>query len=360
MRKATTAPNEVRFKVRHYALLLEEFTVSQVVGLTGLKGSSVRTEVQRMRREGLVTASRQEAHGRGRPPCVYRLTDDPDARLALSKSVEGFYVETAPRSGKARVPASRHFFQAAELIQGLLGRRAGDPELDGAVEEAAYHLEFAWREEGVGREGTEVVGAFLKREMAKVEALRGNLPEAEQLFRQSIVAFQGTGLQDEVDRVQRDWLCVMLRRLIAVGRADRNLDWPDTLDMFQHSLGRACEGELQKCSLARLLRDLLELTVERVQTRRVKSLVLDDARAMIEQTAREVAQHAAREMSAILESERTRAMREAQRQAQALALPAHQLERLPSMPGTETDLQAERRWAEWSARAGRRGRTTDA
>jgi predicted transcriptional regulator len=89
-----TVPNEVKFKVRHYALLLEEFTVSQIVELTGLKSPSVRTEVQRMKREGFVTASRQNAQGRGGPPCVYRLTDDPEARLALSRSVEAFYIET--------------------------------------------------------------------------------------------------------------------------------------------------------------------------------------------------------------------------------------------------------------------------
>ena len=298
------APNEVKFKVRHCALLLEEFTVSQIVELTGLKSSSVRTEVQRMRRDGLVTASRQKAQGRGGPPCVYKLTDDPEARLAFSKSVEGFYIETIPRSIEARRPASRHFFQAAQLIQDLLTRKVEDSELDAVTEEAAYHLEFARREEGVGREGTEIIGAFLNREMAKLEAVRGNFAEAEGLFRQSITAFEDAALQDEVERIHRDWLCVLMRQQIEIVSTDRTLDWLHTVELLQDSLSKASAGDLEKCSLAILLKGVLDLVVEKGQAQQLRQRILNDASTMKKEIAQEVAQETVQKVREMLQSER--------------------------------------------------------
>ena len=335
-----TAPNEVKFKVRHCALLSEEFTVSQIVELTGLKSSSVRTEIQRMRKDGLVTASRQKAQGRGGPPCVYKLTDDPEARLALSKSVEGFYVEPIPRPIEARRPASRHFFEAAQLIEDLLFRsRAEDSDLNAVIEEAAYHLEYARREEGVGREGTEIIGAFLNREMAKLEAVRGNLAEAERLFRQSIAAFQDAALQDEVERVHGDWLCVLIRQQIEITRTDGTLDWLRTVELLQDSLSRACEEDLGKCSLARLLKDLFDLVVEKGRTQRLKQLILDDARTIKREIAQEVAQETTRKMSEMLESERFKKMVDFSSLLEVLGVsPSLSREHPYRKPGTEPEL----------------------
>lgn len=306
-----TAPNEARFKVRHYALLLEEFTVSQIVELTGLKSPSVRTEVQRMKRDGFVTSSRQKAQGRGGPPCVYKLTDDPEARLALSRSVEAFYVETAPRPVEPRRPASRHFFEAVQLIQGLVSHRVEESGRHAAIEEAAYHLEFARREEGVGREGTEIVGAFLNREKAKLEAVQGNIAEAERLFRQSLAAFQDAALDDEVERVHGDWLCMLLRQQIEVTTTDGTLTWLRTVELLQQSLSKAYEEGLEKCSLAGLLKELSDVLVEKGRSAQLKHLVLDDARMVIRQTAREVAHQATRDVKDMLESERPKLVFEA-------------------------------------------------
>jgi len=299
------APSEVKFKVRHYALLLEEFTVSRIVELTGLEGPSVRTEIHRMRRDGLVTASHQKAQRRGRPPCVYRLTDDPEARLALSISIEGFYVENTPRSVEARGPSSRHFFEAVQLIQDLLRRGMEDDDLGAAIDEAAYHLEFARCEEGVGREGTEIIGAFLNKEMAKLEALRGNLAEAEGLFRQSIATFQDVALHDEVERVHRDWLCVLIRQQIEIARMDRTFDWLRTVELLQDSLGKACEGDLEECSLARLLKDLFDLVVEKGRTQPLQYLALDDAKAVFRQSAHKLAHEVTQEISETFRYERS-------------------------------------------------------
>jgi len=279
------APNEVKFKVRHYALLLEEFTVSQIVELTGLKSPSVRTEVQRMKREGLVTASRQKARGRGGPPCVYRLTDDPEARLALSRSVEAFYTETAPRPVEPRRPASRHFFQAVQLIQDLISQDVAESQRDAAIEEATYHLECTRREEGVGREGTEVVGAFLNRERAKLAAVQGNIAEAARLFRQAIDALQAAALYDEAERVYSDWLCILLRQQIETARTSETLGLLHTVELLKQRFDSVDERDLKKYPLARVLRDLCDLLVEKGRKEQPTYLVLDHLRVEIEQTA---------------------------------------------------------------------------
>ncbi len=263
------APNEVKFKVRHHALLLEEFTVAQIVELTGLKSASVRTEVQRMKREGLLSSCREKGKGRGAPPCVYKLTDDPEARLELSRSVEAFYTETAPRPVEPRRPVSRHFFQAVELIQDLTCQRVEEADQKAIIDEALYHLEFARREEGVGREGTEIVRACLDREQARLESVRGNHLEAERLFRQASAAFEAAGLHSEVERTHGDWLWAQLRQQLQAAKISGEADYGTIIESLSQTVSHACETRLTDSPLAIALRELFEMLVERQAKERV-------------------------------------------------------------------------------------------
>lgn len=299
-----TAPNEVKLKVRHYALLLEEFTVAQIVELTGLKSASVRTEVQRMRREKLVVPSRQESKGRGGPPCIYMLTDDPEARLALSKSIEAFYLEATPHPPRPRQPASRHFFQAAEIIQALIDQSIAPDQSDAAIREAAYHLEFARHEEGVGREGTEIIRAHLDREKAKLEVARGNLVEAEELIQRSVEAFRSASLQDEADRANRDWIIASLRYQVGSAKVGENLNGVSMVDLLQRLRESVCRGVAAQDPLARLIRDIFDLLIEKEHQEQPKNLVLvsmRELRQMACETAGETAQEIVREIRSVLE-----------------------------------------------------------
>lgn len=250
-------PNEVKFKVRHHALLLEEFTVAQIVELTGLKSTSVRTEVQRMKREGLLSSHREKGKGRGAPPCVYKLTDDPEPRLELSRSIEAFYTETAPKPVEPRRPVSRHYFQAVELIEDLTCQRVKEADQKSVIDKGLYHLEFARREEGIGREGTEVVGACLDREQALLESVRGNHVKAELLFQQASAAFEAAGLSHEVKQTHSDWLCAQLRQQLQAAQVSGEAGYGTNIESLLKIVSQACETKLTN-SLAIVLRELFE------------------------------------------------------------------------------------------------------
>jgi hypothetical protein len=179
-----SAMSEVRFKVRQNALLWREFTAAQMVEITGLKPESVRTELQRMKTEGLLEVGRtpcsvDQKRLRGGQPVVYRLTSDPEKRLALSRSVEAFY----PEVPQPQRPTSRHFALAVRLLD-QAGSEKDTRKRERLLAEAEEELDFALAEEGAGR-APEVVRSHIEFQRGRVAYLRGrNNQEAENLFRQ--------------------------------------------------------------------------------------------------------------------------------------------------------------------------------
>lgn len=203
--------SEVKFKVRRDALLLHEFTISQLVRTTGLNPESVRTEVQRLKQEGFVVSERRP----GQREALYRLSDDPEKRLALSRSVEAFYPPPpAPSRPTARLyQAALHFLGQAEKEE---GRRREE-----LLAQAAHQLEGAWQAEGASR-APELVQAHLLREQGRLAYLRGsNLEQARQLFEQAREKFAAAGLESEVRLVDEYLLCLEAqRRMGAWGARD--------------------------------------------------------------------------------------------------------------------------------------------
>ncbi len=72
-------------KIRAIALDLEVFSITQVMRVTTLIPSTIRAELQRMEQEGFLTSEPIRA---GDLRLRYRLTDDPEKRLALVRSIE--------------------------------------------------------------------------------------------------------------------------------------------------------------------------------------------------------------------------------------------------------------------------------
>lgn len=79
----------VKFRVRREALKLGSFSIEFLVLVTGLNKESVRTVVQNMKKEGLLTSERRRTGKRGGQEVGYRLTDDPTALRALLDEVGG-------------------------------------------------------------------------------------------------------------------------------------------------------------------------------------------------------------------------------------------------------------------------------
>jgi tetratricopeptide (TPR) repeat protein len=201
---------------------MEEFTVSQMVAVTGLRNDSVRTEVQRMKTQGYLTvASEGGTEGRpaGRPRCIYRLSGDAEKRLELAHSVSAFYLATDSQPTEPYRPQGRHYAQAMGMIQDLEAVPPEDALRRSEMEEqAAYHLDYAAHEEAARRPGKEITSAYLDRARARLEASRGDIAQAEALFQRSLDTFQEAGLGEEVQDT-RDWLlAVRLKYQLADAR----------------------------------------------------------------------------------------------------------------------------------------------
>lgn len=203
--------SEVKFKVRQDALLLHEFTISQLVRTTGLNPESVRTEVQRLKQEGFVVSERRP----GQREALYRLSDDPEKRLALSRSVEAFYPPPPePSRPTARLyQAALHTLNQAEKEE---GRRREE-----FLAQAAHQLEGAWQAEGASR-ASELVQAYILRERGRLAYLQGSdLEQARQRFEQAREKFAAAGLESEVRLVDEYLLCLEAqRRMGAWGARD--------------------------------------------------------------------------------------------------------------------------------------------
>lgn len=203
--------SEVKFKVRQDALLLHEFTISQLVRTTGLNPESVRTEVQRLKQEGFVVSERRP----GQREALYRLCDDPEKRLALFRSVEAFY-PPPPEPSRPTARLYQAALQSLDQAEREKGRRREE-----LLKQAAHQLEGAWQAEGAGR-APELVQAHLLRERGRLAYLQGgNLEQARQLFEQAREKFAAAGLESEVRLVDEYLLCLEVqRRMGAWGATD--------------------------------------------------------------------------------------------------------------------------------------------
>ena len=244
--------SEVKFKVRQDALLLHEFTISQLVRTTGLNPESVRTEVQRLKQAGFIVSERRP----GQREALYRLSDDPEKRLALSRSVEAFY----PPPPEPSRPTARLYQAALHTLnqaEGEKGRRRQE-----LLEKAAHQLEGAWQAEGASR-APELVQAHFLRERGRLAYLQGQREPARELLTQAREMFAAAGLKGETRLVDEYLVCIEAWRRIEVSRA------PDAAAQARCVLEALAEAEPSLIGplvrlLADLARDLSRTTGDRV------------------------------------------------------------------------------------------------
>jgi len=206
-------PSEVKIRIRSNALTLKEFTVAQMRRATGLNPASIRTELQRMKRQSYLTSEpMKEKRGRGAPPHIYKLTSDPEKRLELSRQVEAFY--TPPPPPAPPKPTSLHFRAAVKLIDGLAAGQVSEEERGEVLDKARYHLDFAMHEEGVGikkDEATDIIGAHIDFRKVQLECLQGHWSEAVNLLNRARTVFLAHELEEPVAQVEAYLLCLAIR-----------------------------------------------------------------------------------------------------------------------------------------------------
>jgi hypothetical protein len=214
--------SQVKFRVRYNALLLREFKVADIVRATGLNPDSVRTELQRMKREDLLTAGPDgEQHTqRGAPALLYRLTDDPERRLLLSESIAAF----SPAPSEPERPSSRRYRSAQQLLDRALNMQG--PQRRQLLTEAERDLALAVEAEG-GEFASEQVTAYLQYEHARLLYLRGNYGQAKQEFGSLRAVFASIGDETMLQRIKEFEVCVEVgMRFGANGTSNANkTDW---------------------------------------------------------------------------------------------------------------------------------------
>jgi hypothetical protein len=197
----------VKFRVREKALMLGEFTVQEMVQATGLKRESVSTEVQRMKKEGLLVAESLPELGDGlrrrvgARPLLYRLTPDSQRRLQMARQLTSFYLP----STSAR-PTSRHYLAATRMLDRLMVHRDSDEATGDLIRQCGEALEYAWYDENEPQES--VVAAFIERERARLCYVKGEHGEAQQLFRSAKEQFLSASLTEEAAQIN-DYLCAV-------------------------------------------------------------------------------------------------------------------------------------------------------
>jgi hypothetical protein len=212
------AMSEVRVKVRRYALMLQEFTKAQIVEATGLNPESVRTELRRMIREGLLHSEPMQDKPptqRGRPH-VYKLTRDTEKRLALSNSIQAFYTPSRPPTPPR--PTSPHYYVAKELLDEVAKIGLEPLELEEIQEQkemlksARYHLEFAYHEEWGTGEGVETVLAYLDYERGRLAYLCKELDQSEKYLRKAGDVFNTSGTDTMIAMVDAYLVSIAIQR----------------------------------------------------------------------------------------------------------------------------------------------------
>ena len=153
-------------------LLLRGFTISQLVRATGLSPEIVRAEVQWLGQEGFVVSQ----HGEEQDEDLYSLSDDPEIRLELSRSLD----RSCPSSPKPSHPTARLYHAALHTLS--QAEKARGQQREELLAQAAHQLEGAWHAEG-GSRAPDLVQAHILRERGRLAYLQGADPDlAHQLL----------------------------------------------------------------------------------------------------------------------------------------------------------------------------------
>lgn len=263
--------SEVKIKVRHNALILNKFTVADLVRATSLNPESVRTELQRMKKQGFVRSEPQPnaRKSRGGRAALYFVTEDPRLRLLLSKSIEAFL---APQ-GDSGKPTSRHYVLAQQLIRQV--PFAEKDEQARLLNEAERALEIAERAEG-GRMVPKSIKAYLEFERARIAFLRGQREVALPWFESLMDSFKN--LDERMTQRIDEFIFCLREASYPIGEGESSSQnqkaacaWVDELR------GRAPESPII-WTLTRIIRQLAQSPDERA--------VLDSMKTLAQQMAR--------------------------------------------------------------------------
>jgi len=169
--------NSVKLAVQQAILDTPRFTVADIAKRTGFRLDSIQTQVQRMKKQGIVdvdSASKEDlaaSNKRGAPPVTYRLTQDVEKLRALREDILSFYSHLRERTPR---PTSKHFTLAKQAIDMAL--RCEDSKKEELLQEAELQLEIV-RDTECDAEADENLKAHIEFENARVKYARQKYKE---------------------------------------------------------------------------------------------------------------------------------------------------------------------------------------
>jgi len=198
---------EVSYKVKRAITFHKRFSVAELVDATDLSYGQVEQVVQRLIKQDYVRsleahelnpAEQAVAQRVGRPRKRYTLIEDPVKREEFYAGVEAIASAERLSRAKERKPSTPYFNRAMQMIEAM--ERGTEPLSATRLEEATSFLAYGRDFEGLIPEGAEIVQAYYDLAQARLEALQGNYPQAEELLAQAEEAFQTAGLDEQVQR----------------------------------------------------------------------------------------------------------------------------------------------------------------
>jgi hypothetical protein len=188
---------EVKYKVLQAVLILEQFTVRQVVQATDLRLESVESVIQRLQRDGYITVKGtvddETGKQKGRPPVLYLLVEDRDKREKLFDMVDAFALEQEKSHPYfAENLRSSHFTAAVSLIRSL-ERKELIPTTD-VLEEIENHLSKIAGDQAVEDVSPDIIKAHTDHQRGRMAYLMKDYMQAEDFFTEASNAFEANGL----------------------------------------------------------------------------------------------------------------------------------------------------------------------
>jgi Mn-dependent DtxR family transcriptional regulator len=257
-----TILGEVAIKVKRAILLTETFTVSQIADVTGVKYESVETVIQRLQRDGFLikadnTFSKDSTVSkRGRPRQYYTFADSTKVKV-IRDTIDVFFTERSFVEPSKAKPQNPHFVEAISLINSL--EKSGNeiaPELQKDIEsELALSREY----EEMIEEGNEIAVAFNDFAQARLEYLKGEKDDAEELLRKAKSVFQKYKISEE-NLIDEYLISSKLKRAsFNAKKAIENETYED-LAKILNNLVEECPNISFSPSVTSLLKEFIALT----------------------------------------------------------------------------------------------------
>jgi predicted transcriptional regulator len=193
---------EVAIKVIRVILLTKEFTVSQIADIIAIKHDSVETVIQRLLKDGLlVKVSKADLDlksksiaKKGRPKQFYTIAENNKLKI-LRDRVNAFSLERSIAEPYKNKPSNPHYLRALSIIESVELEKL--EFTDQLRNEASNNLALARDYEEMVDENNDVSVACIDFAQAKLEYLKGEKEDAEDLLKNAKNIFRKYELPEE-------------------------------------------------------------------------------------------------------------------------------------------------------------------